>query len=83
MMTMTMTMMVVMINHDINQEMEDEKSFKDKQLKSAEATMRRLGVRAYRTPPEFYPYRSRRAEDENLQRHRAKRGVVAHRYLPL
>jgi peptidoglycan/xylan/chitin deacetylase (PgdA/CDA1 family) len=36
------------------------------------AELARLGVRAYRVPPAFYPYRPRRADDENLA-HRALR----------
>jgi len=31
-----------------------------------DAALRRLGVRAYRTSPRFYPYRPRRTDDENI-----------------
>jgi len=31
-----------------------------------DSALRRVGVRAYRVPPSLYPYRPRRADDENL-----------------
>jgi len=44
------------------------------------STLGKLGVRAYRIPPTFYPYRARRADQENL----AHRGLrLLDSYLPL
>jgi peptidoglycan/xylan/chitin deacetylase (PgdA/CDA1 family) len=40
----------------------------------------RLGVRAYRIPPRFFPYRARRADEENLS-HRGLR--LLNSYLPV
>lgn len=45
-----------------------------------DSTLRRLGVRAYRTSPRFYPYRPRRTEEENL----AQRGLrLLDSYVPI
>ena len=44
------------------------------------STMKRLGVRTYRIPPAFYPYHSRRADQENLA-HRGLRLIDS--YVPL
>ena len=45
-----------------------------------DSTLSRLGVRAYRTSPRFYPYRPRRAQDENI----AQRGLrLLDSYVPI